>query len=290
MEDKRTPLTIAEGILDNIISIADKFITGLTSFGKKDISEQLESFAETLKHIPLEKRSLSKEEHDALLKIFVAAAQPSFAKQFMGEVNTEVYFAFGTFLNEQLTKGQKIESLAHEYLNLFRFPSFLRRIYDSHQQTKDLAGGKKGFVSASLGSRRDYAPSGWETLVHELILKSNYNTNVLFNQRLRDYKNKALFKVINGNTVTEFTWEKSASLVKSYRNAFHSLIKKDPSSSANGRTSPGQTKVAFLLENCLEMALLDLACLTGGIVNVMIPETQLQNIFVSFLSKVKLQF
>ncbi|MDZ7625386.1 MAG: AMP-binding protein [Ignavibacteriaceae bacterium] len=31
------------------------------------------------------------------------------------------------------------------------------------------------------------------------------------------------------------------------------------------------TKVAFLLENCLEMALLDLACLTGGIVNVMIP-------------------
>ncbi len=60
MEDKRTPLDIAGGILDNIFSIADKFITGLTSFGKKDISEQLDSFAETLKQIPLEKRSLIK--------------------------------------------------------------------------------------------------------------------------------------------------------------------------------------------------------------------------------------
>ncbi len=231
MEDKRTPLDIAGGILDNIFSIADKFLTGITSFGKKDVSEQLESFAETLKQIPLEKRSLSKEEHDALLKIFIAAAQPSFAKQFMGEVDTQVLFAFGTFLNEQLTKGQKIERLTHEYLNLFRFPSLLRRIYEE---------------------------KNWEPLIHELILKSNFNTRVLFNQRLRDYGKKTLFKVIDGSTVTEYSWEKSANLVNDYRNAFYSLISKD-------------NKVAFLLENCLEMALLDLACLTGGVVNVMIP-------------------
>lgn len=231
MEDKRTPLTIAEGILDNIISVADKFKSGLTSFGKKDISEQLESFAETLKQIPLEKRSLSKEEHDALLKIFIAAAQPSFAKQFMGEVDTQVYFAFGTFLDEQLTKGQKIERLTHEYLNLFRFPSLLRRIYEDKK---------------------------WEPLIHELVVKSNYNLKILFNQRMRDYGKKTLFKVINGNTVTEYSWEKSASIIKSYRNALYSFV-------------DNESKVAFLLENCLEMALLDLACLTGGIVNVMIP-------------------
>ncbi|MDZ7625387.1 MAG: hypothetical protein U5J96_13220 [Ignavibacteriaceae bacterium] len=106
MEDKRTPLSIAEGILDNIISIADKFMTGLTSFGKKDVSEQLDTFAETLKQIPLEKRSLSGDETEALLKIFIAAAQPAFAKQFMGEVDKEVYFSFGTFLNEQITKNE----------------------------------------------------------------------------------------------------------------------------------------------------------------------------------------
>ncbi|HSW55407.1 MAG TPA: GNAT family N-acetyltransferase [Ignavibacteriaceae bacterium] len=231
MEEKRTPIKIAEGILDNIFSTAEKFITALTSFGKKDISEQLDTFAETLKQIPLEKRSLSKDESEALLKIFIAAAQPAFAKQFMGEVEKEVYFSFGTFLNEQLTKNETIQKLTHEYLNLFRFSSLLRRIYEEQK---------------------------WEPLIHELILKSNYSARILFNQRLRDYKNKALFKVINGNTVTEYSWEKSANLVQNYRNAFYSLITKD-------------TKVAFLLENCLEMALLDLACLTGGIVNVMIP-------------------
>src|SRR4030066_2046009 len=103
MEEKEKTRYLTEGILENIFSIAEKFITGLTSFGKKDISEQLDSFAETLKQIPLEKRSLSNDETEALLRIFLAAAQPSFAKQFMGEIDKEVYFSFGTFLNDQLT-------------------------------------------------------------------------------------------------------------------------------------------------------------------------------------------
>ena len=231
MEEKETSRSQREGILGNIFSIAEKFISGIAPFGEKDISEQLDSFAETLRQIPLEKRSLRSDEAEALHRIFIAAAQPSFAKQFMGEIDIEVYFSFGTFLNEQLTKNEKLEKLTHEYLDLFRFSSLLRRIYEEKK---------------------------WEILIQNLILKSNYNTQILFNQRLRNYSKKPLFKLINGNTVTEYSWEKSASLVKSYRNAFHSLVKKDE-------------KVAFLLENCLEMALLDLACLTGGIVNVMIP-------------------
>ena len=244
MEDKRNPLAIAGGILDNIISIADKFITGLTSFGKKDISEQLDSFAETLKQIPLEKRGLADEEIEALLRIFIAAGKPDFAKQFMGEIDVEVYFSFGSFLNNQLTKNEKLEKLTHEYLNLFRFSSLLRRIYTQQK---------------------------WEPLTHELIQKSNYNTRVLFNQRLRDYKTKPLFKLINGNTVTEYSWEKSAKQIQIYQQAFYSLIKQ-------------VDKVAFLLENCLEMALLDLACLTGGIINVMIPGNAVTE-HISFILK-----
>ena len=221
-----------KNILEDIISIADKFISGITSFGKKDISEQDDSFAETLKQIPIAKKSLSSDEAEALLKIFIAAAKPAFAKQFMGEIDKEVYFNFGNYLNEQLNKPTKtFISITHEYLNLFRFPSLLRRIYD--QQF-------------------------WEPLVNKLILKSNYNSRVLFSQRLRDYKNKTLFKVINGNRATEYSWEKSAGIIKKYQQALYSLVDND-------------TKVAFLLENCLEMAMLDLACLTGGIVNVMIP-------------------
>lgn len=232
MEEKRTPIKIAEGILDNIFSIADKFITGSTSFGKKDVSEQLESFAETLKQIPEEKRSLRYDEAEALLKIFIAAAKPAFAKQFMNDINPEVYYSFGSFLNTHLKNpDDTIEKLTHEYLNLFRFPSLLRKIYEEKK---------------------------WERLIYDLMLQSNYNLKIIFNQRLRDYPQKILFKVIDGTTITEYSWEKSANLVQNYRNAFYSLITKD-------------TKVAFLLENCIEMALLDLACLTGGIVNVMIP-------------------
>ena len=260
MEDKRNPLAIAGGILDNIISIADKFIAGLTSFGKKvehpdfigNIREQLDSFAETLKQIPLEKRSLSSDEAEALHRIFIAAAQPSFAKQFMGEIDAESYYLFGKFLLSESEKSNKsVKPLIHEYLNLFRFSSLLRRIYEEQK---------------------------WEILIHELILKSNFNASILFNQRLRDYKTKTLFKLINGNIVTEYSWEKSAKQIQIYQQAFYSIIKKIPPS------SPGQEKVAFLLENCLEMALLDLACLTGGIVNVMIPGNAVTE-HISFILK-----
>ncbi|MCL4279245.1 MAG: AMP-binding protein, partial [Ignavibacteriaceae bacterium] len=95
-------------------------------------------------------------------------------------------------------------------------------------------------------------------MIRELIVKSNYTTKILFDQRLRDYGKKTLFKVINGNSVKEYSWETSVKIINSYRNSLYQIITKEE-------------KVAFLLENCLEMALLDLACLTGGIVNVMIP-------------------
>lgn len=239
MDDKHTPFAIAGGILDNIFSIADRFISALPLFGKRDFSEQLESFASTLKQIPLEKRSLSGEEAEVLHKIFVAAAQPEFAKRFMGDVDVETFYLFGKFLNDNTKRNnQNLKPLTclparlvHEYLNLFRFSSLLRRIYEDNK---------------------------WEPLISELILKSNYNTKILFNQRLRDYPKKTLFKVITGSKVTEYSWEKSANIINNYKSALLTFIKKD-------------LKVAFLLENCLEMALLDLACLTGGIVNVMIP-------------------
>jgi len=228
-----------KGIFENNLSTTEKLINGITAFGKKDNGKEIESFAETLKQIPLAKKSLSGDEAEALLKVFIAAAQPTFAKQFMGEIDKEVYFNFGNYLNVQLNNPTKaFINIAHEYLNLFRFPSLLRRIYEEQK---------------------------WEPLIHELILKSNYNTRVLFNQRLRDYKNKTLFKVINGNKVTEYSWEKCAGIIQKYQQALYSLVQTVETS------SPGQGKVAFLLDNCLDMALLDLACLTGGIVNMMIP-------------------
>jgi hypothetical protein len=141
-------------------------------------------------------------------KILSAEIPPQEKKNFMGSVDTEDFFRLGNELLDRIgSDGSNTIQSIHEYLNLFRFPAFLRRIYEQEK---------------------------WESLIHDLILKSNYNTNILFNQRLRDYGKKPLFKVINGNTVTEFTWEKSASIIKSYRNALYPFITKD-------------SKVAFLL-------------------------------------------
>ena len=235
-----------KGVLENIISVTEKVLSGLPSLGRKDISKQLQSFSQIIKQFP-EQKKFSKNDFETLHKIFTAIARPEIAKQFLSEVDTEKFYAFGKHLIKHLSKQfEQIRKITHEYLNLFRFPCFLRRIYDQSQQVDGLAGEQK-----------------WEKLIHDLILKSNYHTGVLFNQRLRDYKNKTLFKVIRGNSVTEYSWEKSAKLIKNYQQSFHELLRKEISDS-HGR-------VAFLLENCLEMALLDLACLTGGIVNVMIP-------------------
>jgi long-subunit acyl-CoA synthetase (AMP-forming)/ribosomal protein S18 acetylase RimI-like enzyme len=234
-----------EGIFENIISVTEKFISGLTAFGKKDVSEQLESFAEALKQIPQEKKKITEEQADALLKIFVAAAKPDFAKQFMSKVDTEVFHKFGEYLNLQFARpNDKSVKITHEYLNLFRYPSLLKKIYGEQK---------------------------WENLIYDLVTKSNYNTKILFEQRTRDYKNKPLFKVIKGNSVTEYSWEKTDQIIQKYQQALYSVLVAIAASSENKQPALHEEKVAFLLDNCIEMAMLDLACLMSGIVNVMIP-------------------
>ncbi len=41
--------------------------------------------------------------------------------QFMGEVDTQVLFAFGTFFNEKLTKGQKLKATHSRIFESLRF-------------------------------------------------------------------------------------------------------------------------------------------------------------------------
>lgn len=163
---------------------------------------------------------------------------PESAKKFMADADTDLFYELGINIYEKLIEEinyDLLQKIAHEYLNLFRFPSFLKRIYEQDR---------------------------WEKLILNLLDKSNYNVRSLFYQRVRDYKNKNLFNVIKDNSVIEFRWEQSAKLISSYEKAIIKLLADE--NAVNG-------KVAFLLENSLEMALLDLACLTNGIVNVMIP-------------------
>ncbi|MFC2094185.1 GNAT family N-acetyltransferase, partial [Bacteroidota bacterium] len=73
---------------------------------------------------------------------------------------------------------------------------------------------------------------------------------------------KPLFKVIKGNTLDEVSWDNAKINVDDYARSFYSLIKDEEADSV---------KIAFLLENSPQMPLLDLACLTSGMVNIMIP-------------------
>lgn len=208
------------------------------SLQEKEVEKLTGEVQQLLFYVTKEKVKLDDELIYELIKIFQSIATSGNANSVMGKIDEEVYYKYGSQLkelNENDFKFKQTNLLVHEYLNLFRFPSFLVKIYEQKK---------------------------WEQLIYELIICSNYNVRTLFYQRVRDYKSKTLFNVIRGNSVIEFNWEKTANLVKSFERAIAKLLSDEEV--PNG-------KVAFLLENSLEMALLDIACLTNNIVNVMIP-------------------
>jgi len=121
-----------------------------------------------------------------------------------------------------------------EYIDIFRSSAFLERIYGNPQ---------------------------WEALILKLLMKSRYTFPTLFTQRARKYANKPLFTVLHQEGATEYSWKQTADIVKIYARGLYAL-QTDPEKPA---------KIAFLCKNSIEMVFMDLACLTGGIVNIMIP-------------------
>ncbi len=120
------------------------------------------------------------------------------------------------------------------YIDIFRSAAFLERIY---------------------GDTR------WDTLILKLLMKSHYTFPTLFEQRTRKYANKLLFTVLHQEGATDYSWKQTADIVKIYARGLYAL-QTDPEKPA---------KIAFLCKNSIEMVFMDLACLTGGIVNIMIP-------------------
>jgi len=127
----------------------------------------------------------------------------------------------------------------HEYLDVFRHNSFLTRIYEEDR---------------------------WAQLILDLIQKSNFNFSALFNQRLEKHANKILFTVMEPGSQKDYTWQQTGELVQKYARLLLALL---------GSESKLKS-IAFLCKNSLDMALLDLACLTTGIENVMIPANSVQ--------------
>ncbi len=237
-----------------LLKIRDLFFAGKSAFETEQLKKtliQLNSYLEKITSNDLFKRK--KNIASLLTDIFSSVFQGKLASDLAAELNKDIYYNFGNYLLKKLKTDKKnFNSLAHEYLNLFRVSDFLNKIYGE---------------------------TSWEKLIKNLILESNFKVSTLFNQRVRDYGDKTLFKVLHGQTENDYSWKDVNEHVSSYKKSLNVLLN-------NNNKSP----VAFFTVNSLEMAQLDIACLTSGIVNVMIPANSVQQNIVYILNKTKAEY
>ena len=150
----------------------------------------------------------------------------------------DLFFRFGKILEQQFNiepEDAVLKEAVYHYLNVFRQSGFLKNIYNQ---------------------------TTWEKLIFDLIEKSNYHLGILFKQRVKEYGQKALFNVIKGNKKTRYSWTDTFQKIKEHALSLEYIARK------HGKQ---QFKTAFLMENNPEMVFLDLACLTNGFINIMIP-------------------
>jgi long-chain acyl-CoA synthetase len=172
---------------------------------------------------------------EILYEIFKSIPTAHLAEIILSELESEHFYKFSKFLVDKGENDTAIKSLVHELLNLFRYSVWLQKISKEEK---------------------------WEILFAELIELSNYNFKAMFNQRVRDYSDKILFKVIKGERYEEHCWEQVKKIVQKYSKCLQNVL--------DGFETEDMD-VAFLMENSLEMALLDIASLSEGIRNVMVP-------------------
>jgi long-subunit acyl-CoA synthetase (AMP-forming) len=152
-----------------------------------------------------------------------------FCHKFAAHVPPDLYKQFAKALI-----SSKSAHLIPHFLDIFRSPKFLSRIYEQKE---------------------------WPDLVLKLLKTGNYTFPKMFFHRAEKYKNKTLFTVLESKRNIDYSWTKISRSVTSYACGLLALL--------GGTTS--KSKIAFFTKNSLDMVLFDLACLTSGIVNVMIP-------------------
>jgi len=231
----------------SLSALNDKLLAGKASLEKNEIDELLINLRIEISRTIINKHVDSENTLRLWQNIFNEIFSTELADKFIYDMDKELFFSFGEYLLKIVNpEDQAIVSVIHNYLNLFRYSSFLQKIYNE---------------------------SKWETLIYNLIKQSSYTFDVLFKQRANQYKKKNLFRIITGKKTIDYTWEKTNSILKTYRSAINHILLE----------IPGENKfVAILLENSLDMAMLDLACLTSGIVNVMIPANSVSE-HISFI-------
>ena len=141
-------------------------------------------------------------------------------------------------------------TVVHDFIDLARLKSVRQAAYPAE------AGGPGG---------------RWLDRVIQLIDRTDFTLGRMFRQRSAQYKDKTLFAVPHGDSVTEYSWERVARTTQQIACGVLALLGDDP-------------RVAVFTPNRVEGALFDLACLTNGIFNTVVPanavESQLQHILI----------
>ncbi len=230
-----------------LIELNDKLQAGKASLETNEINDLLVNLRIELSRAISKKHLNDEDKAEHWLNIFNALFSSELDNPFMEEMDKDLFFELGEYFSSLTNPPTEIlVSIIHNYLNLFRDSSFLQKIYDERR---------------------------WDNLIHTLILKSNYTFDVLFNQRVKQYKMKSLFRVIKGDKTIDYSWQKTSEIVSSYKSSINQIL---------FEISTENKIVAFLLENSIEMVMLDLACLTSGIVNAMIPANSVSE-HISFI-------
>jgi long-subunit acyl-CoA synthetase (AMP-forming) len=100
----------------------------------------------------------------------------------------------------------------------------------------------------------------WSDRILDLVERSHLTVGPLFRMRAGTYGTKPLLNVPTATGTHLYTWRRVAARVETLARGLHALA-----------DDGGPPRVAILSENRVETALVDLACLTTGIVNVPIP-------------------
>ncbi len=106
------------------------------------------------------------------------------------------------------------------------------------------------------------ATEAWATRILRLVERSHFTVGELFAHRAAAYAGRTLFRLPGRSAERSLSWHQVAGRVELVARGLLAVT-------GDGMTGP----VAILSENRLESALVDLACLSAGLVNVMIPAT-----------------
>jgi len=112
----------------------------------------------------------------------------------------------------------------------------------------------------------DDAASAWATTMLRLVERSHLTTGELLAHRAEASAGRTLFRLPGRSAERSLSWHQVSGRVELVARGLLALTEE-------GATGP----VAVLSENRLEMALVDLACLSVGLVDVMIPATSSEN-------------